>query len=67
MLKIANGGQFPDIMNFPNRNITGEERYNNIIYYDENSKDYSKSINKDSDIFERNTTGVLFYVQIWSH
>ena len=59
LLKIANGGQFPDIMNFPNRNITGEERYNNIIYYDENSKDYSKSINKDSDIFERNTTGAF--------
>jgi hypothetical protein len=45
-------------MNFPNGKIEGDEVYNNIIYYDENIQ-YSKSINKDSDFFERNTPGAF--------
>lgn len=56
LLKITNGGQFPDIMNCSNGTTTEEERYNNIIYYDENTKDYLKSINKDSNSFERYTS-----------
>ena len=58
LLKITSGGQFPDIMNYANGSTTGEERYNNIIYYDENVN-FIKSINKDSDIFERYTSGAF--------
>ena len=59
LLKITNGGQFPDIMNYANGSTTGEERYNNIIYYDENIKEHLQSINKDSDVFERYTSGAF--------
>ena len=48
-------------MNYVNRNIINiikEERYNNIIYYDENI-DYLNSLNKDIDIFERYTNGAF--------
>ena len=58
MIKITTGGQFPDIINYINRSTTGEKRYNNIIYYNEN-KDFLKSICKDSDVFERNTSGAF--------
>ena len=59
LIKITSGGHFPDIMNYANGSTTGEERYNNIIYYDENTKQFLKSINKDSDVFERNTSGAF--------
>ena len=58
MISLAQGENLPDIMNFPNGKIEGEEMYNNIIYYDEN-KDYSNFINKDSDFFERHTPGAF--------
>ena len=58
MVKIANGGKFPDIMNIPNGSADSEEKFNNIIYYDENT-DYIKSINTDSDSFERHTSGAF--------
>jgi len=45
-------------MNSKNQNFEGEEKYNNIIYYDENIKHYN-SINKDSDYFERYTQGAF--------
>ena len=57
-LEIANGGHFPDIMNFANGSTNGEQKFNNIIYYDENIS-FIKSINQDSDVFERNTTGAF--------
>ena len=47
-------------MNYKNQFFEGEEVYNNIIYYDENI-DLSKSINKDSDYFERNTPGAFIF------
>ena len=58
ILSFAQGEHLPDIMNFPNGKIEGEEIYNNIIYYDENIE-FSKSINKDSDYFERCTPGAF--------
>ena len=58
ILSFAQGENLPDIMNFPNGKIEGEEIYNNIIYYDENIN-FSKSINKDSDYFERHTPGAF--------
>jgi hypothetical protein len=58
MVKIANGGKFPDIMNIPNGSADSEEKFNNIIYYDENT-DYIKNINTDSDSFERHTSGAF--------
>ena len=58
MVKIAKGGNFPDIMNIPNGSTNSEGKFNNIIYYDEN-KEYIKSINTDSDSFERHTSGAF--------
>jgi len=48
----------PDLMVFSNGYINEEEKFNNIIYYDENI-DHLNSINKDSDYFERNTSGAF--------
>ena len=58
IVSFTQGENFPDIMNFPEGKITGEGMFNNIIYYDENI-DHSKSINKDSDYFERHTPGAF--------
>ena len=55
ILSFVKGGHLPDIMNFPN----GGNTFNNIIYYDENVNQYSKSVNKDSDYFERMTPGAF--------
>ena len=54
--EFTQGNHFPDIMNFPNG--SGENKFNNIIYYDENIN-FQKSINRDSDIFERSTPGAF--------
>jgi len=35
-VEFAKGNHLPDIMNFPNGNVDGELKYNNIIYYHEN-------------------------------
>ena len=48
---------WPDIMNIPDEL---KDKYNNIIYYDENI-DYNYSINKDSDYFERQTQGAFIF------
>ena len=67
-LKIINkvksfvgGNHFPDTINYPQKEINEEEKYNNIIYYDENIDDIKnkKSIFSDSDIFEKNTNGAF--------
>ena len=58
MVKVAKGGNFPDIMNIPNGSTNSEEKFNNIIYYDENTY-HIKSINTDSDSFERHTSGAF--------
>ena len=49
---------FPDIMDFNNGKIINEEKYNNIIYYNENISDLN-SIYKDSDFFEKITLGAF--------
>ena len=49
--KIFIGANFPDI-------IKKEKNYNNIIYYNEKI-DHMRSINKDSDYFEKNTPGAF--------
>ena len=56
ILSFAQEENIPDIMNFPNGKIEGEEKYNNMIYYDENIE-HGPSINKDSNSFERHTPG----------
>ena len=58
ILSLVEGGHLPDIMNFSNGSANGKTRFNNIIYYDENI-DHLKSINKDSDYFERATPGAF--------
>jgi len=45
-------------MNSANQFSEREEKYNNIIYYDENI-DHCRSINKDSDYLERQTPGAF--------
>ena len=58
IVDIAKLNHFPDVMNFPNGSTDGELKYNNIIYYDENIE-FKKSVYKDSDEFERNTSGAF--------
>ena len=58
ILSLVEGEHLPDIMNFSNGSANGKNRFNNIIYYDENI-DHIKSINLDSDIFERATSGAF--------
>ena len=58
ILTFVKGGHLPDIMNFANGNINEEQKFNNIIYYDENTE-YLHSINFESDLFERNTPGAF--------
>jgi len=58
ILSLVEGGHLPDIMNFSNGSVNGKTRFNNIIYYDENI-DHIKSINNDSDYFERATPGAF--------
>ena len=59
IVNLVEEGLLPDIMNFSNGNISGEEKYNNIIYYDENVDNFKKLVYKDSDNFERITTGAF--------
>ena len=54
IIDYVEGEHIPDIMDFPG----SEEKYNNIIYYDENIKNML-SLNQDSDYFERNTPGAF--------
>jgi hypothetical protein len=58
ILSLVEGDHLPDIMNFSNGSSNGKTLFNNIIYYDENI-DHIKSINLDSDIFERATPGAF--------
>ena len=62
IMNIINSEHFPDIMNIPNGLIYSNKnekiKFNNIIYYDENS-DFSNYVNKDSDKFEKNTSGAF--------
>ena len=55
IFSFVKGGHLPDIMNFPN----GEKMFNNILYYDENTAQFIKSIYGDSDKFERVTPGAF--------
>ena len=58
ILTLVEGEHLPDIMNFSNGSANGKKLFNNIIYYDENV-DHIKSLNLDSDIFERATPGAF--------
>ena len=58
IMDIVEGGYLADIMALPNGYIDSTKKYNNIIYYDENLK-FINSINKDSDFFEKKTTGAF--------
>ena len=56
---LVKGGNIPDIMNFSNANANDDNKFNNIIYYDENVIKHLNDINKDSDYFERLTPGAF--------
>lgn len=60
LIEIAKTGSIPDIMNVPNGVIHSNEsaKFNNIIYYDENSN-FVQPVYRDSDYFERITTGAF--------
>ena len=58
VMNIVEEGLLPDIMEFPNGLIDSTNRFNNIIYYDENIE-FIKSIKKESDIFENKTSGAF--------
>ena len=58
ILNFVEGGHLPDIMNFENGSLN-EQKYNNIIYYDENIINYKNVLYKDCDLFERHTSGAF--------
>ena len=58
IMDILEGGYLADIMTFPNGCVDSTKKFNNIIYYDENLK-FIKSVNKDSDFFEKNISGAF--------
>ncbi len=58
IMDIVEGGYLTDIMTLPNGYIDSTKKFNNIIYYDENIK-FINSINKDSDFFEKKTSGAF--------
>ena len=58
VLNFVEGEQLPDIINIPTVNNDPEQKYNNIIYYDENINKMG-SINQDSDYFEKHTNGTF--------
>ena len=60
---FAKGNHFPDVMNFPNASITGENKYNNIIYYDENI-DFKKKFLMIVINLKGILLVLLFYVQM---
>ena len=59
ILTFVKGGHLPDIMNFPNVSVNQEQKFNNIIYYDEITNQYLDSVNQDSDYFEKKTPGAF--------
>ena len=59
ILGFVENGNLPDIMNFSNGIINKEEKFNNIIYYDNNAQKYKKDIFFDSDVFEQITPGAF--------
>ena len=60
IMNIVEPGHLPDLLNFPNGSIYINEmsKFNNILYYDENIN-FIKSINKDSNYFEKITPGAF--------
>ena len=62
IMNIIEADNLPDIMNFPNGCVNSKEnisiKFNNIIYYDEN-KDFNNFVKKDSDVFEKITSGAF--------
>ena len=62
IMNIIEAENFPDIMNIPNGLIDPKKnekiKFNNIIYYNEDSE-FINYVNKDSDIFEKNTSGAF--------
>ena len=59
ILNIIGENHLPDIMNFSNGSVNGEQKFNNIIYYDENVTNYKDSVYQDSDLFENHTPGAF--------
>jgi serine/threonine protein kinase len=59
ILSLIESDHLPDIMNFSNGEINNDGKYNNIIYYDENTENSSEK-NQDSDFFEKKTPGAFF-------
>ena len=60
IMNILEEGKLPDIMNLPNgiTELNKKSKFNNIIYYDENI-DFINSLHRDSDYFEKITSGAF--------
>ena len=59
IMSLQREDDFPDIMNY----INGiHQKFNTIIYYNENANEFKNSVYKDSIIFERNTPGAFILV-----
>ena len=49
-----------DVMNFPFEKLSPEQKFNNILYYNEN-KEFMGSIYQEIDYFERHTSGAFIF------
>ena len=55
IFELAEEGSIPDITNFHNE----DEKFNNIIYYNNNIENHKISIYNDSDLFQKETKGAF--------
>ena len=58
IISFAMEDNLTDIMDFSNGQINNEEKFNNILYYDENLE-FMDRIIKDADLFEEKTSGAF--------
>ena len=59
ILNFVEEGNIPDIMSFPNASVNYEEKFNNIIYFDDHVEKHKTDIHEDADLFERETPGAF--------
>ena len=59
ILNFVEEGNIPDIMSFPNASVNYEEKFNNIIYFDDHVEKHKTEIHEDADLFERETPGAF--------
>jgi hypothetical protein len=52
--------ELPDVMSFPEKNFSLDQKFNNIIYYNQN-KDHIGTVKADCDFIENHTSGAFIF------